>query len=185
MRFGSELAFQVDLAAAAIAVLALVFSFRATKRQAHLERETLRQQRDSDVINWSNDCLDALCHAEMMMRPEYVRATVSSEYEKGKLACLAQISCCIDRGRLFFPNNQDGRFGLNKEAAFQGHRHPVLDALVGVYDLLSKTAHETSVNEVERQKIRDFSVGLKRDFISRVQADVDPRRRLQFIKSHK
>ena len=54
-----DVAFQIDLAAAALAVVALLFSFWSGRRQRRIERETLRLQRDPDVIAWSNACLRA------------------------------------------------------------------------------------------------------------------------------
>ena len=70
MKLGSELALQVDLAAAVIAVLALLFSIRAGMRQRRHECETLHLQRNSDIIAWSNACLAGLCQGEMLLRPE-------------------------------------------------------------------------------------------------------------------
>ena len=70
MKLGSELALQVDLAAAVIAVLALLFSIRAGMRQRRQECETLHLQCNSDIIAWSNVCLAGLCQGEMLLRPE-------------------------------------------------------------------------------------------------------------------
>jgi hypothetical protein len=178
------LAFQVDLAAAAIAVVALLYSVRAGVRQRRIERETLRLQRDSDIIAWSNACLASLCHAEMIMRPQYAAATTESDFEKQRYETLAAISCCIDRGRMFFPNRDHDRVGLDKESAYRGHRHPVLDHLVWVYDLLSKVTFNLPTDAEERRRMRDESVTHKRHFISEVQAEVDPRRRISFLEQH-
>jgi hypothetical protein len=37
---------------------------------------------------------------------------------------------------LYFPNLEADKYGLEKEAAFRGKRHPVLDMLVRIYDVL-------------------------------------------------
>ena len=184
MRLGSELAFQVDLAAAAIAVVALLFSVWTGRRQRRLERETLRLQRDSDIIAWSNACLAGLCQAEMLMRPEYSAVTVENDFEKLRYEVLAELSCCIDRGRAFFPNRDAHRIGLDKEGAFRGHRHAVLDRLVWVYELLAKVSHRLPAEPSERLEIREQSITHKRHFISEVQSEVDPRRRLSFLEQH-
>jgi hypothetical protein len=185
MKVGSELAFQVDLAAAAIAFVALFFSIRAGMRQRRLERETLRLQRDTDIIAWSNACLGNLCEAEMLMRPQYVAVTEPRDYEKRRYEVLAALSCCVDRGRLYFPNRDADKFGLERERAYQGKRHAVLDRLVWVYDLLSeKIAHAAPQDPTAREAIRDQAIKFKREFISEVQSEVDPRRRVEFLHTH-
>jgi hypothetical protein len=181
MKMG-ELAFQIDLAAAAIAVLALVFSLRAGARQRRMERETLRLQRDSDIIAWSNACLDCLCQAEMLMRPEYPAVTTEPEFERRRYETLATISCCVDRGRMFFPNRDHDRVGLDREAAFRGHRHALLSRLVKVYDLLSEVTFRTPADAAERRQNREETITHKRHFISEVQSEVDPRRRISFLE---
>jgi hypothetical protein len=182
MKLGSELGLQIDLAAAAIAVVALLFSVWTGQRQRRLERETLRLQRDSDIIAWSNACLASLCHAEMLMRPEYAAVTAENDFEKRRYEVLAAISCAIDRGRAFFPNRDHDRIGLDKEGAFRGHRHAVLDRLVWVYDLLEKVSHRAPSDAAERRQIREQSISHKRHFISEVQSEVDPRRRISFLE---
>lgn len=184
MKLGSQLAFEVDLAAAAIAVVALLFSIWTGRRQRRLERETLRMQRDSDIIAWSNACLANLCQAEMLMRPEYAAATIEHDFEKARYETLAAISCSIDRGRMFFPNREHDRIGLDREGAFRGRRHAVLDRLVWVYDLLEKVSHREPVELAARLDIREQSITHKRHFISEVQSEVDPRRRLSFLEQH-
>lgn len=184
MTLGSELALQIDLAAAAIAVVALLFSVWTGRRQRRLERETLRLQRDSDIIAWSNACLANLCQAEMLMRPEYTAAVAETDFERQRYEALAAISCSIDRGRMFFPNREHDRVGLDREAAFRGRRHAVLDRLVGVYDLLSKVSHREPTEPSQRLEIREQSVTHKRHFISEVQSEVDPRRRISFLEQH-
>jgi len=183
MEFG-ELAFQVDLAAAAIAIVALVYSVRSGARQRRLERETLRLQRDSDIIAWSNACLENLCQAEMLMRPEYAAVMPEPDFERLRYQTLAAISCSIDRGRMFFPNRDHDRVGLDKEAAFRGHRHALLSRLVKIYDLLSNVTFSTPANEAERRQMREDAITHKRHFISEVQSEVDPRRRISFLEQH-
>ena len=153
-------------------------------RQRRLERETLRLQRDSDVIAWSNACLASLCQAELLMRPEYAAVSSENDFERQRYEALAELSCCIDRGRMFFPNRDADRIGLDKEGAFRGHRHAVLDRLVWVYELLAKVTFKLPAEAAEREKIREGAITHKRHFISEVQSEVDPRRRVQFLEAH-
>jgi hypothetical protein len=184
VKLGEELAFQVDLASAVIAIIALLFSVWTGRRQRRLERETLRLQRDSDIIAWSNACLDNLCRAEMLMRREYAAVMTEHDFERQRYETLAALSSCIDRGRLYFPNRVDGHFGIEKARAFQGHRHPVLDRLVWVYELFSNMTFQSPSDAAAREKVRKQSIDHKREFISEVQSEVDPRRRIAFLEKH-
>jgi hypothetical protein len=97
----------------------------------------------------------------------------------------AALSCCIDSGRPYFPNRDADKFGLERERAYQGKRHAVLDRLVWVYDLLAeKIAHATPVDAAAREAVRDQAIKFKREFISEVQSEVDPRRRVEFLHTH-
>ncbi len=184
MKLGSELTFQIDLAAAAIAFVALYFSIRAGVRQRRLERESLRLRRDSDIIAWSEACLSGFCQAEMLLRPEYVAVTDEKEFEKKRYEVLAEISCCIDRGRFFFQNTGAEKFE-EKESAYRGFRPPMLDKLVGTYQVLSNATYQGSKDPSERAWLREQAIKHKRAFVSMVQTEVDPRRLKLFLQHHK
>jgi hypothetical protein len=178
---GPEITLQVDLATTAIAIIAFIFSMWLGWRQSRLDVEELRQQRDSDIIDWGNSCLNVCCQAEMLLRPEYQAVSEEKEFERQRFKVLGKISAGIDAGRLYFPNSEADKLGLHKEGAFRGVRHPVLDMLVQVYDLLRKVTYKRPEDPQERLAIREQAIACKREFISRVQAEVDPRRRAQFL----
>ena len=171
---------QIDLAAAAIAVVALVISIYFGWRQSNIELESLRQQRDNDIIAWSDSAIDACCRAEMVLDPDYALATSEQEFQVNRLETLAALSGTIDKGRLYFPNRQDDVYGLDKEGAYRGHRHAALDRLVGVYDLLNGVAF-ASPDKVARSDAREMAIRYKREFVSIVQSEVDPKRRVHFL----
>jgi hypothetical protein len=177
---GHEIVLQVDLATTAIALLGLCFSLWLGWRQSRLDVERLRQQRDTDIIRWSDTALAACCNAEMLLTPDYLDTTEMKDYERRRFEVLEQISCAIDSGRLYFPNLEADKYGLEKEAAFRGTRHPVLDMLVKVYDVLHGVTYARPA-PIERAALREQAVNCKREFISRVQAEVDPRRRVSFL----
>src|SRR5262249_5826137 len=102
--------------------------------------------------------------------------------EKLRYETLAAISCAIDRGRMFFPNREHEKVGLDREGAFRGRRHAVLDRLVWVYDLLSEVSYRTPATPEERQQVREQPITHKRHFIAEVQAEVDPRRRISVLE---
>jgi hypothetical protein len=110
--------------------------------------------------------------------------TTEPEFEKQRYQTLAEISCCIDRGRMFFPNRDHDSYGLYKEGAFRGHRHAVLNRLVSIYDLLAEVTFHKPLEAAERQALREQSITHKRHFISEVQSEVDPRRRISFLEQH-
>jgi hypothetical protein len=178
---GHEITLQVDLATTIIALLGLFFSLWLGWRQSHLDVERLRQQRDTDIIQWSNSCLEVCCQAEMLLRPEYQAVSQAEEFERKRFEVLGKVSAGIDAGRLYFPNSEAERLGLHKEGAFRGVRHQVLDMLVQIYDLLRKVTYKSPEDAQERLAIREQAIACKREFISRVQAEVDPRRRAHFL----
>ena len=179
--FGHEITLQVDLATTAIAVMAFLVSFWLGWRQSRLDVESLRQQRDTDIIHWSNSALSACCHAEMLLRRDYAAVVEPNPYERERFKVLEDLSYAIDAGRLYFPNSEADKYGLHKEGAFRGVRHPVLDMLVRVYDLLDKVTHQVPASPEERSELREQVNYCRREFISRVQAQVDPRRRVNFL----
>ena len=104
-------------------------------------------------------------------------------YERERFKVLEDLSYAIDAGRPYFPNSEADKYGLHKEGAFRGVRHPVLDMLVRVYDLLEKVTHQVPASLEERSELREQVNYCRREFISRVQAQVDPRRRVNFLTS--
>jgi len=172
---------QIDLAAAFIAIMALGISIYFGWRQSNLELESLRQQRDNDIIGWCDDAIEACCRAEMVLHPDYALATSEQEFQVNRLETLAALSAAIDKGRLYFPNRQDDAYGLEKEAAYRGHRHAALDRLVGVYDLLDGVSHSLT-DRAARSETREQAICYKREFVSIVQSEVDPKRRVHFLK---
>jgi hypothetical protein len=175
-----DVQWQIDLAAAAIAVLALVISIWFGWRQSNIELESLRQQRDSDIIAWSGLAIDACCRAEIVLHPDYAHASTEQEFQLGQLETLAALSGVIDKNRLYFPNREDDEYGLDKEAAFRGHRHAVLDQLVGVYDLLDGVT-DAVPDPAARSEARETAIRHKRAFVLIVHSEVDPKRRVHFL----
>jgi hypothetical protein len=175
-----EIQWQIDLAAAFIAIVALGISIYFGWRPSNIELESLRQQRDNDIIAWSDAAIDACCRAEMVLDPDYAVATSEQEFQVNRLETLAGLSSAIDKGRLYFPNRQDDAYGLEKDAAYRGHRHAALDRLVGVYALLSGVSH-ASPDRPARSETRERAICYKREFVSIVQSEVDPKRRVHFL----
>jgi hypothetical protein len=179
MSFNPEITLQVDLAAAAIAIIALSVSVVVSRRQSRMALQDLRLQRHSDIIAWSKEALDHLCCAEMILRKEYISISSQAEFEKIRLQTMRDISSCIDQGRLFFPNLEPDGYGQHKPGASRGFRHPVLDCLMFTYRLLEKDARYVGVEafEAHREKVSNF----RSHFISGVQSELDPRGLARFL----
>ena len=177
---GPQIDLQVDLAAAFIAVVALLISGWLGWRQWKVEWDALRLQRDNDLIDWGHSALDACCRAEMLLRPEYAAICGEHDYERDRFATLASLSGAIDRGRLYFPNIEDHKFGVQRDSAFKGTRHFALDPLGGIYDILERLSHRTPTAS-ERKLVREEAIRYKHEFLAIVQSEVDPRRRTFFL----
>jgi hypothetical protein len=168
-----------DLAAAAIAVIALYFSIRARRGQRQLSVEALRLARDNDIIQWSNSAINTIVAVEFLLRG-VLRGVGTGSFAVLRDECLSKLSASIDKGRLYFPNFEHDSHGAEKEAAFRGIRQPILDRLVEIYDLV-KDIDANVANQIEA--VRQPLMSKKRAFVSEVQSAVDPRRRHSFIVS--
>ncbi|SRR5579871_1547230 len=177
-----EVSLSLDFASATIAIVALLISFIVSRRQARVALQNLRLQRDNAIIQWSNRALDHFCSAEMILKQEYHSVTPQAEYERVRLGTMRDISSCADQGRLFFPNLPDAMHGRDKPAAFQGYRHPALNCLIWTYELLGDAARRRDVLTFEAD--RHQVINYRRDFISLVQSELDPRGLVRFLKEH-
>jgi hypothetical protein len=150
-----------------------------SRRQSRLDLENLRMQRDNDIIHWSNRALDAFCSAEMLLHQEYWASSDKAGYEKERFTIMRELSSCIDQGRLYFPNINKDSYGLHKESAFQGMRHLALDCLVWTYDLLRNESGYDKTDDFDGRRAEVTKY--KREFVSEVQSEVDPIRRVSFL----
>ncbi len=189
MEFLKELALQLvgkiqkvdltfDLAAAAIAVIALYFSIRARRNQERLAVETIRIARDNDVIRWTNEMIDTIVGIEFLLRPAS-RPADPAQFASRRDDFLAKLSANVEKGRLYFPNIDHHKFGTEKAAAYRGHRQPILDRLIEIYDL-TKAADPNDPAKIEAA--REEILNKKRAFVSEAQSAVEPRRRVMFLK---
>ncbi|MFO1169412.1 MAG: hypothetical protein U1E49_00410 [Hyphomicrobiaceae bacterium] len=169
-----------QVAAALLAVVALIISISTSRAQQKLaERiageeqamlfEQVRNQRDSDVIRWSEACVHTLAEIESLVAHPPAEGAVR---ERNQL--LARLSASIDHGRLFFPNQQPDKKGTDKPAAFQGFRQKILAVLVAAHHVLSR--EDALVSETARATAIGQIGELRRVFISEAQLAIDPRR---------
>src|SRR5438105_131840 len=165
LHLSEDVALQIDLAAAAIALIALIFSVWSFRNQRRINIETLRIQRDNDIIGWTNAAIEIIVGIEFFLRgPAHVPgafATTRDEF-------LAKLSATIDKGRLYFPNLAHDSFGVDKEPAYRGHRQAILDRLVEIYDLVRNVdpANPAAISAMRKELMLK-----KRAFMSHAQSE--------------
>ncbi|RBP51725.1 hypothetical protein [Arenicella xantha] len=93
-------------------------------------------------------------------------ARTDINYRTRQVFCVARISTDIDSGRCFFNNDTSIPHGQEKEEAFRGFRHKVLDPLVRI-SLIGKKLDYLDCNK--NKGLDKEIVKQKRDFVSNVQ----------------
>jgi hypothetical protein len=174
-KFWATIQFQVDFATAAIAVIAIWISRKASRNQERLNVETLRVQRDNDLINWTNGVIDTLVRIEFLLR-DWMRHP--GQFEVLRDGYLAELSAAIDKGRLYFP-----LFALDVIGPRSEPLPPVLtipDRLVVIYDLIRQIDPQKSdLIAASRHEL----LLMKRAFMDHAQSEIDPQRRIKFLNS--
>lgn len=145
---------------------------RQRRREARLDRAnrfTSREDYFRGLTDWGFRALDGLSAAVHLVD------SIKDEPTKSWAAELntrrAVLSALIDQGRLYFPNLEMDK-GTNKEAAYRGHRHEVLDYLVYAYDVLTVDVAQGDYTFARKKLVKH-----QRAFTSIMQQIVDPRTR--------
>jgi len=167
---------QFDLAAALVALVALLFSAVTFYQQRRISIETLRIQRDNDIIGWMNQTIDVLVGIEFFLR-EAGRPAVQQQFEARRDEFLAKLSSSIDKGRLYFPS-----FTLDvvppEKPPERNHDRDILNKLVRIYDLV-RVLDPQSTAALGTAKLRLLLE--KRAFMADARAEVQPQRRRDFL----
>jgi hypothetical protein len=168
---------QIDLATAAIALIALVFSVWSFRNQRRISIETLRVQRDNDIITWTNKAITTLVHVEFLLRDW--RQPQAQPFAVRRDAFLAELSTLIDQGRLYFAKFDSDVIAPGTAPALPDEPSYILDRLVLIYDLIKDL---DTRNPVEIDRAKTVLLLRKRAFIAHAQREVDPKRRQQFLQ---
>jgi hypothetical protein len=170
-------ALHLDLAAALIAAAALWFSWWSSRNQERINIESMRIERDNDLIAWINAVIDTIVEAEFLLR-NWTPTFDQKEFATKRDASLAKIAAAIDKGRLFFPKFTLDVTRSDQEPVPRGHGEAMLDQLVNVYDFINvSTPDQASVD-----KVRNELMLKKREFVRCAQDEVKPERRRQFVE---
>ena len=181
------IALHLDFAAAFIAVAALWFSLRADRNRELMSIETMRVERDNDLIRWINSVIEIIVEMEFILR-EWGGPADGKEIVARTKPYLVKLAAAIDQGRLYFPNfSLDIVPGESTEPEQIGHGPPILDHLIRIYNLVKDVDR---VSEIKPARL-DLLLR-KREFIAAAQAEIEPNRRLlvrggqgQASKGHK
>ncbi|MBX9745939.1 MAG: hypothetical protein K2X34_03495 [Hyphomonadaceae bacterium] len=161
---------------AALALASLVLNWLVVRRQTELQYETLRAEMDAEVIAWAHEAIDLVAEASTLARGRGV-TYAADEFQRLAHETSQKLSAIADRGRLFFPNEEHATHGQEKEAAFQGFRPPILDAIVFSCSRLDRMTAEGGPDS----DAADFFTKCRRLLVSEAQNAIDPRRRKQML----
>ena len=167
----------VTVVSAIAAVIGAIASRAETRKQRQLRTEQLRQSIDSASLDWGSAAIDTLVRAAMLARTRHLQANEGA-FQTARAATLINLSSLIDRGRMFFPNLDETKKGVEKDGAYRGSRPPILDAMVWVHseiDALTREGGPTGDNSAA------FIDDCRRLIVSELQAHLDPRRLNQVV----
>jgi hypothetical protein len=163
---------------AALALGSAIFSWRMMRRQDKRAAVSLRLAHDNDIIRWSDAAIAVLAEAHEIL-VEKGTAYPDADFRVKRSSCRAALSAIVDRGRLFFPNVDLGdAHGADKEAGYQGHRQPALEALVSAYQLLGSAGADAGPDKTAAEKLMQ----IRRSFVAEVFKTVEPERRGMTLK---
>jgi hypothetical protein len=169
------IALHLDFAAAFIAIAALWFSLRSDRNRELMSIETMRVERDNDLIRWINSVIEIIVELEFILREWSGPSDGKAIVGKTK-PYLVKLAAAIDQGRLYFPNfSLDVVPGESTEPSQIGHGPPILDHLIRIYNLVKDVDTVGEINPARRDLLMK-----KREFIAAAQAEIEPRRRLLF-----
>jgi hypothetical protein len=153
--------------AAMVSVASLGINVILTRRAQRFAAEALRLDIDRQLIAWADEVLDAMGRASQV---------ASGPGDWGSRSdVLRDLSVLLDRGRWHAPNIPDPDHGVDKPAAYQGYRQPVLDCIFEVHRVIDEGGTDAPG---EMAAIMDA----RRRFVSAVQTLTDPRRRREFLR---
>jgi hypothetical protein len=167
----------VTVLSAIAAVIGALASRAETRKQRQLRTEQLRQSIDSSSLDWGSAAIDTLVRAAMLARTRHLHANEGA-FQTARAATLINLSSLIDRGRMFFPNLDETKKGVEKDGAYRGSRPPILDAMVWAHSeihALTRDGGPTGDNSAA------FIDDCRRLVVSELQAHLDPRRLNQVV----
>jgi hypothetical protein len=136
--------------------ISLYFGYHTLRIQRIQQKIDLLASRDQyfqQLHQWSQEVGRALTEAahlgEMKSLPDG-----ENRFPEERRALRVRLSALADEGRYFFPNLEHPTLGAEKDAPFQGVRHPAIDPLIFAYDALgnAKKTDESLKTEIIKHK---------------------------------
>jgi hypothetical protein len=186
---GKETALHIDLASAAIALLALAFSIYTWWHQKKMRQLSVIAQRDAGLIRWIELAIDAVVDMEFLLR-NWKPGDDAAKYSCQRDERLAKLAAVIDKGRLYFPwftrdvievqsaSAADLAETKDNGALIRGTL-PILDDLVEIYDLTRVVDFRQA--DALKQTRTDV-MKKKRHFVREAQKKVEFRRQPGFVE---
>jgi hypothetical protein len=168
----------VAAVSALLALASLLLTAVVVRHQSHLQFESLKAQMDAEVVAWAQEAIASVAFAEMLARRRGV-AYAPEEFRRLASETAQKLSALGDGGRLFFPNDTPEAHGREKEAAFQGFRQPILDAVIFACSQLERVSPDGPEPDNEAAA---FLNKCRRLLVSEAQNAIDPRRRRQMLQ---
>ena len=138
-----------SIASVIIAIISTIIAGIAISQNSKLQRQNLAHQNYEDMKEWFKETV-------FIMKELYIKFPQKTESKEFK-DTLVKMSANIDLGRIFFKNQIDGEYKINKPEIFRGRRTIVLDLLVLYYDIFKHGLQEEN---------KDMVWSLQRAFIS-------------------
>ena len=157
-----------------LSLLAHFSSVRSKKRTDALEEKSVELadlQNRLAHMSWSDTYFREIVDWASRVVSAISKGIHISDYQENdvRTEVLSELSACIDMGRWYFPNREHESRGLRKEPAYRGVRQPALDWIVYAYDIIkSRDSSPTAISNL---------VECQRNFVSAIQAKIDPRSR--------
>jgi hypothetical protein len=165
----------VSIVALLIALATAFFAHRINRRatdiaqvQADLAHRAWADEFFRDVSQWATGVTQVIAKAIHFIEDAEVALADRREV-------LVSLSAAIDAGRWYFPNRYTEKYGTGKPGAYRGVRREVLDWIVEAYEIVSKPEG--------RYDARAELVNCQREFVSCVQAFLDPQSRERVMQS--
>ncbi|MEO1043877.1 MAG: hypothetical protein AAFX04_00380 [Pseudomonadota bacterium] len=136
------------------------------KAQTILAQQSWTDEYFREIADWAREVSQTLSNAIH----HFEVLEIQNEH---KLKILSELSWAIDTGRWYFPNSITDNYGSEKPPAYRGYRQPILDWLVRGYNIVDKPDRFPEAKEL--------LIDVQRNFVSLVQAQLDPRAREESI----
>jgi len=170
----------VTVLSLAIAILSMVINFFVVRDQNEMQLASLKSRIDDSVIHWGERAIDAVAKAQWL-----AERCADDEPPKDLAALLRthadELSACVDRGRLFFPNEAPESQGADRAGAFKGVRPPLLDAIMFAHivteHLYAHPKHWKDKSEGAVKVLNDC----RRLVVTELQNAIDPRQKERIL----